>query len=441
VEIETILRELVSRQQSFGAFTYEHNRAANLSVGDTSQTQYVSLALWVARHHGFDFPIDVPKHVLEWLVEVNLPNGSWYYEFVGKEPKSEFPELTLSIHAAAAGTVYLLADMLKLTPSTRKGIGGLSIEGVTLPPSVSIWTPPKSEVSQWDLAESTRSKSLVSFDTAGLGEVKRKANQYFADNYETKIRFWNYYYLYALERYAYFREKAEGSFREVPDWYDQGVEHLKTLQTREGAFQQGNISAETAYVSTAFAVLFLVRSSEILVMVPNTGALNANEGFKENAMLSLNKQGLPQSSDSIKGIDDVLALLQSGTIDEQQARLVIESLGESIAQFNKQSNKSRAQKTAFLRGLVSTKDYYRRLIAVKILAREQDLDNVPALIYALGDPALDICKDAHDGLRLISRKFDSIPLPENAGYPEFKIIKKKWTEWYLQIRPDAEFLD
>ena len=111
--------------------------------------------------------------------------------------------------------------------------------------------------------------------------------------------------------------------------------------------------------------------------------------------------------------------------------------------------------------MIGHREYYRRLIAVRFLAGEQDMDNVPALLYALGDPDYRICLEAHNGLRLISRKIDSMTIseatkrnakrypgilkdePENAGNVriEFDSMKKKWTEWFLKIRPGAELLD
>ena len=69
------------------------------------------------------------------------------------------------------------------------------------------------------------------------------------------------------------------------------------------------------------------------------------------------------------------------------------------------------------------------------------MDNVPALIYALGDPDLRISAEAHNGLRLISRKLDSIPVSDKPDHAEFQNLKRQWTEWYLRIRPGAELLD
>ena len=75
--------------------------------------------------------------------------------------------------------------------------------------------------------------------------------------------------------------------------------------------------------------------------------------------------------------------------------LLSSSIKSAIREYQTQPEKSRGQARAFLRSLVSDKNYYKRLIAVKFLAGEQDLDNAPALIYAMGDPDVRVCMEAH----------------------------------------------
>jgi hypothetical protein len=96
---------------------------------------------------------------------------------------------------------------------------------------------------------------------------------------------------------------------------------------------------------------------------------------------------------------------------------------------------------AFLRGMVSHEENMRRLVAVKVLAGMQDLDNVPALLFALTDPDLEVCREAHNGLRLISRKVDAFQLSADPTAKEYLDLKKKWTDWYLKLRPNAELMD
>lgn len=102
---------------------------------------------------------------------------------------------------------------------------------------------------------------------------------------------------------------------------------------------------------------------------------------------------------------------------------------------------SRIEKSSFLRSLVGSHQVNRRFVAVKLLAGVQDIGNAPALIYALGDPVFEIRLAAHNGLRLVSRKFDSFELSTKPTLAEFASMKEQWTDWYLSIVPDAELLD
>ena len=126
---------------------------------------------------------------------------------------------------------------------------------------------------------------------------------------------------------------------------------------------------------------------------------------------------------------------------EDDIAMLMDALGPAIKEFTEDKDKSRTEQLQFLRGLMTDESYMKRKIAVRFVAATQDLDNVPALLYALSDPALDICEEAHNGLRLISRKVDAFPLSANPTKVEFLDLKAKWTKWYKGIRPDAKLID
>jgi HEAT repeat protein len=129
------------------------------------------------------------------------------------------------------------------------------------------------------------------------------------------------------------------------------------------------------------------------------------------------------------------------TSTEDDLDKISQALGPAIKQFTEKEGKSRGEQMAFLRGLVTDENFNKRLVAIRFLASQQDLDNVPALLYALTDPDFRICREAHNGLRLISRKVDAFTLTENASRAEFDAVRKSWTEWYLGIRPDAQLFE
>jgi hypothetical protein len=187
------------------------------------------------------------------------------------------------------------------------------------------------------------------------------------------------------------------------------------------------------------AILFLVRSSQILFVEGREGVTIGNDSLKPNTRIDMTN-GTVNSSELGKGIDDVMNLIKKSGGEEELEQL-LPILGAAIRQLSEDPSKSRGEKMAALRALVLHEDNLRRLVAVKVLAGLQDLDSVPALLFALTDPDLDVCREAHNGLRLISRKIDSFPLSSDPTPKEYLDLKKKWTDWYLKLRPNAELMD
>lgn len=438
-EINTLIKQLVERQESFGGFSYTRNKGRY--IGDTSQTQYASLAFWVAHRNGFSLPLEAPGRALQFYLDVNLNNGAWAYEYEEGRPVQN--EISLSIQAASLGTVYLLSDFLRLTKRSasrsatdKKKIAEDVKAGLALPPSVSVYVPPNengfSPVNQ-------TSGPLFKIDRGRLAAVKGAGNRYLANNFEIFLERWGYYYLYAMERYAFFRTRAEGSMGSLGDWYDQGVELLMSRQLEDGTFKPGR-SGEKKLDALCFAILFLVRSSEVLVPVGGEGNLNGSIGLPSDVRMDV-VDGRVRAFNVVEGFDSILELLGNEDLDEQQYSMIREAMGKSLGTLGGSGSRDQREYLGHLRGLISDRNYFKRLLAVQLLARQQEMDNVPALIYALGDPDLRICDAAHNGLRLISRKLDSIKLNGEPGYAEYQRLKEEWTEWFLRIRPGAVLLD
>lgn len=449
-EINAILNMIKDRQTGFGAHSYKRERDS----GDTSQTQFVALALVVAKAHGFEIDVEVARRSLDWFVRSQKQDGTWVYK-----PRFNAPNPnglgggspSLSMQAAGLGSVYLLADVLQLFRRT-KTINASAAGSEGLPGTVRVYVKPAE-------GETRKFKTgpLVAFDRSRLTRSTRNGNNLLTQMFSTEARQWQYYYLYALERYAFFREQAEGNVAGLDDWYDQTIVFLKKNQSANGGFNSSRTSAETAQVGTAFAVLFMVRSSEVINLPIAEAELNGDIGFQTGA-LRQDSSGKISGGDAEKNLADTLALMKEGATDEQ-LREVTQTLKKQIGEFRQRDDKSRGEIKSFLRSMIGASNYYRRLIAVRFLAGEQDMDNVPALIYGLGDPDFRIAIEAHNGLRLISRKIDSLSVSRstrtNATSPpgvltedeknlmqaEFGSAKKKWTDWFLKIRPGAELLD
>lgn len=467
--VDRMLVMFEKRQRPNGAFTY-YNQP---TTGDTSQTQYAALAMFVAKQNGFTFNLEVPKKALNWLCISQQNDGTWRYKLQHNNSPddpgvpggaSRIP--TLSIHTAGAGTVYLLADLLQLT-RRKKSMNQELNRDIGLPRTVTIYVPPA-------LGEDSmlnKKGPLVQFQRGKIGGSTSRGNVWLEKNYSVTANTavtqsaqskWDYYYLYALERYAYFREQAEGDVGrgKIKNWYNEAVEFLKSKQSGDGMFQSDFAAMEPGTVSTAFGVLVLVRSSEILVQPSVDSQVLGGRGFDKDKVLR-QQGGKIVKVGAEKTLNDTLSLLNDKNVEQEQLKELTESLKKQVVEFRQRDDKSRGEIKAFLRSMVKARSYYRRLIAVRFLAGEQDMDNVPALLYALGDPDFRICLEAHNGLRLVSRKIDSLNVSsdtlENAMRDpdalaleadtksrlriDFDRVKKEWTEWYLKIRPNAELFD
>lgn len=428
-EIMKLLKSFEERQLEDGSFTYlgKHHY-------DTSQTQYVALAYYVARQHNLPVSIKSTEKMLEFFIRVQQ-KGTWLYDPTEKDYR-------ISIHAASAGSVYLLGDLLQLQPRLKVDNSQLESLGFELPPSISLYIPPPPEVESDGSSDWSGSGPLVDIDKSKLKTSKSGANSTFERAFTINAPQWKYYYLYAFERYAYFRERAEGDVggNAMNNWYDKGVKFLKSVQTPGGLFPAEKGLTIDAAVHSSLAVMFLVRSSEILSLPPAQSNLLGGAGLQSGAKYAELKGGRMESAEASKNLNDLLDSLGDDLTDDQ-LEILADSIKNAIAEFQSRPGNSRGKTRAFLKSLVTDRNYYKRLIAVKFLAGEQDLDSAPALIYAVGDPDVRVAVEAHNGLRLISRKIDSIPLPESPTLEDLQVAKELWTEWLLRLRPDAELLD
>ena len=194
-EIKAVLKMIKERQLKHGAHSYLHEP----QNGDTSQTQFVALALAVAKTRGFDFDVDLAQRSLDWFVRSQKPTGNWVYKpnFSSNPNGSGGGKPSLSMQAAGAGSVYLLADVLQLYKRVksldRKLAGG---EG--LPGTVRIYVKP---VDDDEGGKAFRGAGpLVKFDRGRLSAANNKGNAVLAQMFAPKSNVWQYYYLYTLER-------------------------------------------------------------------------------------------------------------------------------------------------------------------------------------------------------------------------------------------------
>jgi hypothetical protein len=411
------VRELLRRQQRAGGWGYEGNQR-----GDTSQTQYPTLALWLAINNGIDVPLGSVERICGWLLRTQDPTGAWGYH--GEDPgtymRIEQTEIRPSLVAAGLGSLYICADLLGLHETRREK------EETGLPAALR------------PVGDPLEVKQPVSsgIDKATVRKGITDGNYWFTRHFALSSQEYTHYYFYAFERYESFRELVERRNDTHPRWYDDIATELKKTQAADGSW----LSGDSAAISTSFSVLTLLRSAKktIQVVVPKLG-----EGVLVGGM------GLPKKTSDLqerdgKLVEEVLA----GTVDELVTTIEkatppeLARLAEAPARWKLDPDVlKRSGEIAKLKALVSSGAVEARLATVKTLARIRELDNVPLLIHAMSDPDMRVVREADKGLRFISRKFEGVGLPEEPKETDAKKAAAAWKTWYQSIRPTAELLD
>lgn len=423
-ELQILLTAIIQRQRPSGSWTYA--RGLN---DDTSQTQYAALALWACHSAGLNVPAGTAERALAWLVRTQDPSGGFVYtpRDPGGKGLQKQGDVTQSMSAAGLGTVYVLSHLLGLGAK----YDSKPEDGNGLPPAVQLVNAKKEK--KPGTFTPLRSASV---NRAMVQGTWKRGNDWIEKHYREDHDHHRFYYLYGLERCQSFRELVEGQEPEEAEWYNHGVDVLLRLQQDNGSWQGG---AETgSIVDTAFAVLFLIRSTQksIKKATVDEGTQRGGYGLPDDiANARISDEGKVVTPQMVKDVDDLLALIE----DEANTDFDANSLpGELSLDEDLTKRTDQLQK---LRNLVTDPDYKKRRIAMMGLAGARDLENVPALIYGLSDPDREVRVQARDGLRFISRKFYGFGMPPEPNKQQLQEAVKKWKDWYLSVRPDAEFLD
>lgn len=410
--------ELLRRQKRGGGWGYAGN-----DLGDTSQTQYPTLGLWLAVNHEIDVPVAVLERDCGWLLRTQDPSGAWGYQ--GNDPNSfqrvEQTEIRPALVAAGLGSLYMCADMLGI--DDRKSAAEKdSDRPAALRP----------------LADPLGTKHAVSraIDPRLVRRAMNDGNYWFAQHYTLESEGYQHYYLYAFERYQSFRELAEGRSDPNPRWYNDIVALLKKTQQPEGSWP----GADTEVVATCFSVLTLLRSAKATIAKVSVGVgegvLLGGMGLPKNTADLREKAGRLIETPLAGTIDELVATIEKGNQPE------LERLAVSPASWKLDGDVvKRSGELARLRAIVAAGSFESRYLTVRALARVREFDNVPLLIYALADPDQRVVREADKGLRFISRKFEGVGLPEEPTPMAVKNAITAWKTWYKSIRPSAEFLD
>lgn len=418
--IQRYLTEAVRRQKPNGAWGYPGE-----DLGDTSQTQYPLLALWLASRHNFEVPTQAVEKACLWLLRTQDPGGGWGYK--GQEAplgqRLAQTEIRPSLVAAAMGSLYVCGDLLAL-----RGLSEQPPAEEKLPPALK------------PVAESTpapRRPASRAIDRQLYQRALDDGHRWLARNYTLTSEGYTYYYLYAWERYHSFRELAEKRIDPDPRWYNDVVAFLQKEEQPGGGWIGEN---EGPPVGTAFAILVLVRNMQKTLQ---QGPPRPAEGLLVGGV------GLPPQTADLKVVDgQLLTPSAAGTLEELLAELKkaegpqLEMLLHTAGRVRLSEEVTRRSgQTAQLQALVRRGTPEERLAAVRVLGRQRDLDVVPLLILALKDPDLRVVREADRGLRYVSGKFEGVGLPDDPQPAQLQAAIAAWKQWYLGLRPGGRFLD
>lgn len=418
-EIKAMMDLLVDWQKSFGGWGYLAGQ--HMSTGDTSMTQYAVLSSWTADRYGvYSLRKDSMASVCNWLIRTQDKDGGWGYQ--GHDPgnyeRIQQEGVQNSLSAAGIGSIYMSGDALRITKRIQRAQAGDSslLKAVAKKPT----GPSGPLTNDVDLARFNR--------TVAAGD------KWIAEHPSVFPDDWPYYYLYALERYQSFRELANGRFEKNPAWYNNGFARLKRLQQENGSFEPDYSPA----LDTGFAILFLTRGTKKSIQKAEGfgGRLLGGKGLPTNtADVTIGEDGKIVKTPFQGQADTLLALLESAADED------LDELAGGVEIKLSADPKKRLDELGRLRRLVSADEFMIRITAIRALEKTRDLDNVPIFIYALGDPDNRVVLRARNSLRSLSRKFDGFGLPEDPEEGEKIAAIRKWKEWYLSLRPSAQFIE
>lgn len=414
--IQRYLNMLTQRQMPHGGWGYTGE-----IDGDTSQTQYVALAMWQAHKIGLSIESAKATKLIEWLNKTQGPDGGWGYKGIISETNRPTPQQNVSqtLTAAAMASLMIGADLHGLLNSgALSTVQADSKTGAAIPASLRFAK---------DRLGSAKPLNPRNFDDWAQVDSALNRGETFmqADSFDTGSAY-PCYYMYALERYHSFREARTGESELEPKWYELGVENLEANQQSPGLWNRGC----GAPADTAFAVLFLLRATQKSLQGGiGEGALVSGRGLPKNLASATLKRGQVVVEMDPVGVGDFLSMMEKGEAD----RLDALAADPSALLVGKLSSADATRLSQVLRA----GEPNQRLVAARALGSLGDLDFAPVLMYGLTDPDPRVALASRDGLRAIARRPRGFGMPDEFNDDQRYAELEQWKRWYLSLRPEA----
>ncbi len=397
--------------------------------GDVSMTQYVALAMWTLDRAGVELPLNRVKSMVSWLARVQDVSGSWPYK--GEDPGPGKPlkvqpafEMSLSTSLAGGSSILIASDIFRVWGRNTKGDNG--VEGL----------PKALKILEQESLQSARIKQAPLPRDAILGVINR-LDGYRKQNTikRTSQVDWYYYMLYTLERYESFMELAIGKTSQS-DWYDEGVRSLMSLQDSTGAWGVKDKSWNEPPACTAFAVLFLIRSTKKSIGAALTGSLAGGYLLpKDTTKIVLDGTQI-KGEPAAAAVTDLLDLLEGDNAVSADESSIPENL-----KLETDPARRRIQLARLERLVRGSNSWQARRVAARLLGQSDDLSVVPSLIFAISDRDTKTRAYALDGLQFISRRFSDFGVTKVDGHDNIRRTQQAWVSWYKTIYPNYIFLD
>ena len=412
----------------YAALTYQHRKPhggfgyLNEEGGDTSQTQYAALASWELLQTGNRPNVGMVEACANWLLRTQDVEGPWGYKGIdpGTTERRKQTGTSPCMFAAGMSSVLICSDMLGILKP-----GGGSTDAAT---GTSDLPPELRPVESRERPVAPRLEGSGAVDRQRVLDSWQDGQAWFEENFSIDNgRLYSYYYLYALERYKSFEEHLDGNAPEEPEWYNKGYEFIKSTRREDGGWK--SVGASGAVCDTAFAVLFLLRSTKGSLGNLGQGTLVGGRGLPRDLNRAALKNGKLVVEAQPTEVDELLGMIDSGGGDalsallDNPAALQVTDVGPEEARR--------------LQQIVRSGDPAARLLAVRALSRLRDLDYAPALIFAMSDPDPRVVREARNGLRFVSRRVDGFGLPDEFEDGHRYQVIDKWKQWYRFARPDA----
>jgi len=438
--IRRLVAEIVARQRPHGCWTYPGGSPDN---GDTSQTQYIVLALWDAATAGIEIQPRVWDSVMFWQIATQDSTGQGGAGGFVYQP-NKFPEDAKAVDqgneiatmgVAGLSTLMICQSQLPTLKRKYNARGPMLLDELVRP---AIDDPDDKGY----MPKCTPEMAHRAIDAA---EKWVGRNSIFRDPFKDmpKVN----YYLYGYERVAALRKVMypRSDSAKSDDWYTTGGSFLVRSQKADGSWNCGSHWNDIA--DTAFALLFLGKTMEkklkkieidILqrsLAVGGTGGLPTADGSSGGS--AFQRQYERYKTQPTSSIDELVKIL------EDPDKIVEEETAAQVEQLTADQLKELVQKVGGdsrkLRQWAYDKRPEARKAALTALAKSRDPRYAPILLDALMEKDPGVYTAAREGLRYMSRNIEVFGLPdaEKRTPEKLKVGVERAREWFKSLNVEV----